>query len=118
MNKQETYRYIVNILSSEPDIFFSWGVTDFEPIEYQNMNGVTFMTDGFIHNGRVNIVFNMDGDYFEVFIIDENEKIVNHVRDVYFDDLVDVVDRLVERGDMTDAEYDSKLDKWFNEILA
>ena len=46
--------------------------------------------------------------------INENSELKDHVKDVYFDELVDVVDRLVEKGDSTDEEYRNRVENWLN----
>lgn len=114
MNKNQTADYIANILTSSFRIMGSWGVIGMKATEFRNMNGLTFMVNGFIHKGIVNIVYNAGGDYFEVFTLNENSEVKDHIRDVYFDELVDVVDRLVEKGDFTDEEYRIRVENWLN----
>lgn len=114
MDKKQTADYIASLLTSSFTIMASWGTTRMRATEFRNMNGLTFMVNGFVHKGIVNIVYNAGGDYFEVFTMNENLEIKDHVRDVYFDELVDVVDRLVEKGDSTDEEYRSKVENWLN----
>lgn len=114
MNKKQTADYIANILISSSYIIGSWGAIGIRATEFRNMNGLTFMVNGFIHKGIVNIVYNAGGDYFEVFTMNEKAEVKDHVKDVYFDELVDVVDRLVEKGDSTDEEYRNRVENWLN----
>lgn len=114
MDKKQTAEYIASLLTSSLPIMASWGTMKMRATEFRNMNGLTFTVNGFIHKGVVNIVYNAGGDYFEVFTMNENSEVKDHVKDVYFDELVDVVDRLVEKGDSTDEEYINRVENWLN----
>ena len=71
-------------------VVFSWGFDN--PKRLPEDKGLAFEVDGFIYQGRVEVVYNEGTDLFEVHL--SNGTIET---DVYADCLVQVIDGLVER---------------------
>ena len=71
-------------------VVFSWGFNN--PKRLPEDKGLAFEVDGFIYQGRVEVVYNEGTDLFEVHL--SNGTIET---DVYADCLVQVIDGLVER---------------------
>ena len=94
-NGKEMAEYIYSILLSQPIIIMSWGLQHPRIIH----NGLSFQVNGFKHKGRVNISYNECQDLFEIQLFDENEKLVDTINMVYFDQLVEVIDERVEKTD-------------------
>ena len=94
-NDKEMAAYIYSILLSQPTILMSWGFQHPRIIH----NGLSFQVNGFKHKGRVNISYNECQDLFEIQLFDENEKLVDTINMVYFDQLVEVIDERVEKTD-------------------
>ena len=82
--------YIMAILRTQLMVVFSWGFN--KPQRLPNDAGLAFMVDGFLHKGRVEVVYNDGADLFEVHLSDGRVE-----TDVYADCLVRVIDGLVER---------------------
>lgn len=82
--------YILQILRSQLMVVFSWGFDN--PKRLPEDKGLAFEVDGFIYQGRVEVVYNEGTDLFEVHL--SNGTIET---DVYADCLVQVIDGLVER---------------------
>ena len=82
--------YILQILRSQLMVVFSWGFDN--PKRLPEDKGLAFEVDGFIYQGRVDVVYNEGTDLFEVHL--GNGTIET---DVYADCLVQVIDGLVER---------------------
>lgn len=101
-------RYIVSILKQQPSIVMSWGYRYATAIE----NGLRFFVDGFLFRGWVAIVYDEGTDTFTVRFNDKKGTLKEELHDVYFDTLVDVIDRKVERGYISDGEYRDKVDIW------
>lgn len=84
--------YIWNILRSKIEVLWSWGFEDVKTIK----NGVTFKVNGFLLRGRVEIIYNSSSDLFDISFYDNDNKQVKMIEDVFFDQLVDSIDRNVE----------------------
>lgn len=87
----EMYKYILQILSTQPIVVFSWGFHN--PQRLLNNKGLKFQVEGFKYKGTVEVVYIDGKDLFEEVLTDNGEK----VEDVYFDCLVSVIDNLVEK---------------------
>ena len=87
----EMYKYILQILRTQPIVVFSWGFHN--PVALPNDKGLKFQVEGFKYKGTVEVVYIDGKDLFEVVLTDNGEKI----EDVYSDCLVSVIDNLVEK---------------------
>jgi len=94
-NDKKMADYIYSILSSQPTILMSWGFQRPTIIHL----GLTFHVNGFKHKGKVSIKYNEGQDLFDVYLLDDNDKTVDTVNMVYFDQLVEVIDEKVEKTD-------------------
>ena len=89
----EMAKYILQILRSQPIVVFSWGFHN--PQRLPDDKGLRFCVQGFKYTGTVEVVYVEGKDLFKVVLTDNGTK----VEDVYFDNLVSVIDGLVERVD-------------------
>jgi len=87
--------YIYSILLLQPTILMSWG---FQSPRITN-NGLSFHVNGFKHKGRIIIKYNDGQDLFDIYLLDGNDKTVETINMVYFDQLVEVIDERVEKTD-------------------
>lgn len=101
--------YIWNILRSKIQILWSWGFEDVKTIK----NGVTFKVNGFLLKGRVEIYLNEGKDLFEVSFYDKDENLIKQIDEVYFDQLVDVIDKNVE---YTGSDYEDRVNETYQVI--
>jgi hypothetical protein len=88
----EMYKYILNILRSQPIVVFSWGFHNAQALP----NGLRFAVNGYQHQGLVDVVYDDGADLFVVSTLDGNGTIKQQVEDVYLDCLVNVIDSMVE----------------------
>lgn len=84
--------YIYSILKFQPTILMSWGFQKPEVIKL----GLRFRVNGFLHKGIVEIKYNEGADLFDVYLIENDNRIKEIIEGVYFDELIDVVDQKVE----------------------
>ena len=93
----ELARYIWSILKTQISVLLSWGIelSNIKPIR----DGLEFHVEGFIHKGKVKVVWNEGRDLFEITLVDELGVIVKRIEDIYLDELVNIIDRNVERTD-------------------
>ena len=88
----EMYKYILQILKTQPIVVFSWGFHNAQALP----NGLRFAVNGYLHQGLVDVVYNEGADLFIVNTLDGNGTIKQPVEDVYLDCLVNVIDSMVE----------------------
>ena len=83
--------YILQILRSQLMVMWSWGFNS--PTRLSNNRGLAFKVQGFKYQGWVEVIYKEGLDTFTVILKQTGMK----VEDVYFDELVNVIDSLVER---------------------
>jgi len=101
MTMDNMFDYIKQILSAKPTIMSAWGFD--EPVPFPG--GILFHVDGFKHQGYVQILYDEGDDTFIVVLLDEYLNPHARFENVYIDQLVDVIDREVERTD----DYDERV---------
>jgi hypothetical protein len=94
-NNKEMAEYIYSVLLMQPTILMSWGFQSPTIINH----GLSFYVNGFKHKGRVSIRYNQGQDLFDIFLLDDNEIILDTINMVYFDQLVEVIDEKIEKTD-------------------
>jgi hypothetical protein len=101
----EMSKYIYGILMSQPTILMSWGFHS--PIVIKQ--GLKFSVNGFILKGQVQIIYNGGSDLFDLTFYTEDNQIHDTLNGIYIDELVDTIDRHVERvenyNERVDQEY-------------
>ena len=88
----EMYKYILQILKTQPIVVFSWGFHNAQALP----TGLRFAVNGYLHQGLVDVVYDDGADLFVVSTLDGNGTIKQQVEDVYLDCLVNVIDSMVE----------------------
>lgn len=89
----EMAKYILSIFRTQPMIVFSWGFHNAHPIH----NGLRFNVNGYLHQGKVEVIYCEGVDLFKVNTLNEDGSIKQQETDVYLDCLVNVIDGMVER---------------------
>lgn len=102
--------YIMRILSCKPNVVMSWGVCKFRAL--QGDEGVMFHVQGFKFNGWVKCVYDLGTDLFNIFYIDNNGETQKIQKGIYFDELVDTIDREVEKV----ANYNQRVKELYSWI--
>ena len=102
--------YIMRILSCKPNVVMSWGVCKFRAL--QGDEGVMFHVQGFKFNGWVKCVYDLGADLFNIFYIDNKGETQKIQKDIYFDELVDTIDREVEKV----ANYNQRVKELYSWI--
>ena len=89
LNVQE----LKQLLSYDRTIFWSWGAQNF--VNYGNKI-LKFKVNGHHHKGNVFISLN-GNDLFDVVLTSIQNNIKEQIKDIYFDDLVDILDTKIEK---------------------
>lgn len=100
--------YILSILRMELMVVFSWGFH--RPTALSDDGGLAFKVDGFKHQGWVVVRYNQGKDLFDIELRENDMNIVRIIEDVYFDQLVNVIDHAVERT----SDYEKQVKKFYN----
>jgi hypothetical protein len=110
----EQAQYILSIIRSGGQITWSWGPDAFRATEYKKMPALRFSVNGFVHKGDVIVALNGGADIYEIYLLDSDDKVADSHKEVYFDELVATIDRMVEKNG-SDEEYNEKRQKWLAE---
>ena len=95
----EMAKYILMILRSQLLILFSWGFNGAYSIE----NGLAFFVNGYLHKGKVEVVYDEGWDLFIVRTINRDGSVKEQQEGIYVDGLVATIDAMVEHcPDYTD----------------
>jgi len=107
-NKDEfNVNSVFKLILSGGSITWSWGATNFK--NFSN-KALTFSVNGFKHKGIVAITYNKVPDLFNVEIRTSHYNLVEEVNDVFVDQLIDVIDKLVETDDDSSEEYKKQVE--------
>ena len=92
LNVQE----LMQLLKMNISIFWSWGCHAFTIDDKRNTKMLRFVVSGHHHKGHVYIFVN-GMDLFDVYLTNVQGKIKDIMSDLYFDQLVEVIDNRIER---------------------
>lgn len=86
-------QYIIEIFKHYISIVWSWGFNTPVAIE----NGLQFCVQGFLHKGKVQVIYDEGYDLFTVRLLNQDGSTKKVVEGVYLDGLVDTIDGMVEK---------------------
>ena len=86
-------QYILSILRSQAGIVMSWGFHHAIALR----DGLGFRVQGFLFTGIVKVLYDEGSDTFNVRLEKRDGSLYKECQDVYFDELVNTIDGLVER---------------------
>ena len=86
-------QYILSILRMQLMVVFSWGFHSAYAIE----NGLAFFVNGYLHKGKVEVVYDEGWDLFTVRTINGDGTVKEQQEGVYIDGLVAAIDAMVEK---------------------
>ena len=107
----EIAQYIYSILKSQINIMWIWGFNN--PRSLPNNEGIIFKVQGFKHKGYVAVVYNVGKDLFDVILYNNQMTIKEKIEDVYFDELVNVIDCAVEKVN----DYENRVKQEYSYIF-
>ena len=110
----EMAKYIMSIFKTQPMVVCSWGFNT--PIAIKN--GLRFRVNGFRHKGWCEVVYNEGMDTFMFRTIDRKGNTIREIEDVYFDNLVIVIDTIVETGGDDEEQYKERVNSWLGKVIA
>ena len=92
----EIAKYILSIFKHYTAIVLSWGAHNYTAIEAndEGEGGLLFNVEGFKFRGQVKVMLNFM-DTFDIYLL-QNGSVVETIKDVYLDSLVEVIDNRIE----------------------
>lgn len=99
------------VIKSQPSKFVCWGVTEIRLIgeTKEDIRTIRLTANGLIHKGYVYVFLN-GKDLYEFYLVSLDGELVKEVKDLFFDQLVDVIDQEIEYGvNTTSKEYQAKV---------
>ncbi len=113
-NNMAMAKYIISIFRTQPMVVCSWGYSS--PIAIKD--GLRFRVNGFRHKGWCEVVYNEGMDTFTFRTIGRDGKAIREFEDVYFDNLVSVIDMTVETGRDSEEQYKARVNSWLGKGIA
>lgn len=93
-------RQILKAISYDDEVFHSWNTSDFKSEYYGKEARISFRCNGQVCNGRCEIIYNVDKDYYSVRTFNSNGKLqAETLSNLSIYDLESVCDRLIEMKD-------------------
>ena len=102
----EIYRQLKAIF--DINVLWSWGIAEQRAMIYENMPSLGIRVNGYIHKGWVIIALNEGKDLYNIYLLDKKQNVKETIEDVFVEDL-DVLDSLIETGEMSKQEYKDKV---------
>lgn len=95
--------------------YYTWGVDKLMYLFYEEMPTLALRVHGFVHDGWVLVSLNEGADLYEIRLKGKDIKTetTRKIKDVYFDQLAEIIDEWVEKpADQTEEDYHKKALEW------
>ncbi|MCL2289582.1 MAG: hypothetical protein FWC34_02595 [Bacteroidetes bacterium] len=90
------------------NVLWSWGISMQKAMIYRNMPSLGLGVNGYKHKGWVIISLNEGADLYNIYLLNESQMVTQVIEDVFCEDL-EILDSLIETGDMSEQEYKDKV---------
>ena len=90
------------------NVLWSWGIEEQRAMIYKEMPSLGIRVNGYQHKGWVIISLNEGKDLYNIYLLDKKQNVKETIEDVFVEDL-DVLDSLIETGEMSKQEYIDKV---------
>lgn len=99
----DIYKNIIDVLTLNKAILWSWGGMEFRCVELEGMVGVVFTVNGFLYKGLILVLYDEGRDCYRVSKANVKNGAIHALKsmlndEIYFDDLVQYIDVWVETG--------------------
>lgn len=99
----ELAKYILEIFKMQICVVMSWGFHNARVIE----NGLAFDVQGYLHRGRVEVIYDEGWDLFTVRTLKADGTVKKEQDGIYLDGLVSAIDNMVERC----PDYENRVER-------
>ena len=91
-------------------IYFSWGVSKVNYTIWRDMPALVLQVNGFLHKGKLLVCYDGSSDAYNIYCLNNQREVVKQREEVYFDELPDAIDGLIERAPGTSTEeYEAQI---------
>jgi len=90
------------------NVLWSWGISMQKAMMYRNMPSLGLGVNGYKHKGFVIISLNEGKDLYNIYLLNESQRVTQIIEDVFCEDLT-ILDTLIETGEMSEQEYKDKV---------
>ena len=110
------------VSTTSADVIGSWGVSSIVTTQIvQNINGdnyamaaLVLTVDGLQFSGDAYVAYDEGNDYYRIYAVKSDGKLQEYRKDVAFDEIGSVLDQMIEKGSMTQQEYEEKISALYN----
>ncbi|MCL2311913.1 MAG: hypothetical protein FWC41_05430 [Firmicutes bacterium] len=95
------------------NVLWSWGISMQKAMIYRNMPSLGLGVNGYKHKGWVIISLNEGKDLYNIYLLNESQNVTQVIEDVFCEDL-EILDSLIETGDMSEQEYKDKVNSTYH----
>lgn len=95
-------------------VYFSWGCSKKAYCEIDGKCGLALRVNGFCFSGCVIVLLNGGADLYEVYTAKDVKNLATYKNThtgIFCDQLGSVLDKIIEKGNMSDEEYNARVDK-------
>ena len=85
-------------------VYWSWGVRRVQYSIYKDKPALVLTVNGLLHKGKLLVCYNGATDAYDLYCIDADKQIVRQREEVYFDEVPNAIDGLIERAPGTSTE--------------
>jgi hypothetical protein len=108
---KETYRQL-RASFNNVNVIWSWGIEEQRAMMYNNMPSLALKVNGYMHKGCAIISLHEGKDLYYIYLLDKLMNEIQVIEDVFCEDL-EILDSLIETGEMNEQEYKDKVNNTF-----
>ena len=94
------------------NVIWSWGIEEQRAMGYNKMPSLALRVNGYMHKGWVIISLQEGKDLYYIYLLDKLMNEIQVIEDVFCEDL-EILDSLIETGEMNEQEYKDKVNNTF-----
>ena len=94
------------------NVIWSWGIEEQRAMMYNKMPSLALRVNGYMHKGWVIISLHEGKDLYYIHLLDKLMNEIQVIEDVFCEDL-EILDSLIETGEMNEQEYKDKVNTTF-----
>ena len=94
------------------NVIWSWGIEEQRAMMYNNMPSLALKVNGYMHKGWAIISLHEGKDLYYIYLLDKLMNEIQVIEDVFCEDL-EILDSLIETGEMSEQEYKDKVNSTF-----
>jgi hypothetical protein len=94
------------------EVLWSWDIAEQRAMTYKNMPSLGLRVNGYQHKGWVIVSLHEGKDLYYIYLLDKKQNVRQVIEDVFVEDL-EILDTLIETGEMDEQEYIEKVESTY-----